>query len=914
MPNVYIGGERISNLTHRKLDSIGVVWSRDHGSGVWGTAVDPDGNVYISGNRVNSLTHRKYNSSGALQWSKDHGANLRDISVDNSGNVYVSGIVTSTISHRKLDSNGNIIWSKSHGSHIMGISADVDGNVYIGGYSGTDSMTHRKLDSLGNPIWSKIHASIVFGGANDLDGNMYICGGSSTADGTTHLKIDSDGNTVWSKDHGETVTGISVDVNGNVYIGGTRSSNLTHRKLDSNGNIVWSKDHVNTVYGIKPDVDGNVYIGGNRSSNLTHRKYASNGDLIWSRDHGNHIYEVSVDPGLYGAGFWPASAELNTYTADTKREIGKLYSYTSDSERKVNKQYDRLVDSVRDVIKLNTYQADTTRVSSKQNLYQADTDRVVQELNQYASDTMRDLLKGYSYQADTIRQPEGLISASFDANRVIVENNVSSHDTYRGVVGEYIYDADAKRLILKDEYYSAYIEREITKEYHYTADAIRDFAGNGTEENPFLVITYDDLLHIGSDGDENEAYYREGWTLDAHYKQFGDIQCPTGESQHNFHPIGWKGGEGVSYHNFTGSYDGNDHEIRDLYINRETVQLIGLIARNTGTIKNVKLVDVDVTGDRLVGALLGSNVETGEIINCSSSGSVLAVREGTPNALAGGLVGYSAGEKIRGCYSSCDVTSSGRAVGGLLGGLYRVSEGGAAIVEDCYAEGDVAGETSVGGLIGLIVGGSNPCSVYRSVSFGKVTGVGGGRAAGFIGNAGKAVVEDCACFSPQVTGKTAVGFIGELKDNVIRRCYAASGDMLTAGSPNHYLAGFYYLDDSSFISPTFTIEDCYWDSTVSNRSNGGVIYNGSFPITSNLYVTARTTIQMMDIDTFLPEWDIVPIQDYYKDISENIWHIDHEYNYPGLPLMYTEPVTTLVSVTQLSNQIHKLTWEVDWDA
>ncbi|MCD4681807.1 MAG: hypothetical protein K8R86_00880, partial [Bacteroidales bacterium] len=88
----------------------------------------------------------------------------------------------------------------------------------------------------------------------------------------------------------------------------------------------------------------------------------------------------------------------------------------------------------------------------------------------------------------------------------------------------------------------------------------------------------------------------------------------------------WNGGEGFipignSITNFSGSYNGQAHSINGLFINRPSANDQGIFGYLTGTVENVNLTNVNITGFDGVGALVGFSYVT-TVSNCSSSGYV----------------------------------------------------------------------------------------------------------------------------------------------------------------------------------------------------------------------------------------------------------------------------------------------------
>jgi hypothetical protein len=194
--------------------------------------------------------------------------------------------------------------------------------------------------------------------------------------------------------------------------------------------------------------------------------------------------------------------------------------------------------------------------------------------------------------------------------------------------------------------------------------------------------------------------------LDSATAGYMELASVTANAGRGWEPIG------TPDDGFTGSFDGQGYEIRDLFINRPDEDYVGLFAHiswiryidNVGVVKNVGLVNAEVSGSAEVGALVGHNA--GAVNNSYSSGSV------TGDSRVGGLVGWNQAT-LSNSYSDCSVTGSTR-VGGLTGDnwYYRGT------VSNSYSTGSVTGSTRVGGLVGINYYGS----VSNSYSTGSVTG------------------------------------------------------------------------------------------------------------------------------------------------------------------------------------------------
>ena len=253
-------------------------------------------------------------------------------------------------------------------------------------------------------------------------------------------------------------------------------------------------------------------------------------------------------------------------------------------------------------------------------------------------------------------------------------------------------------------------------------------SGSGTSGDPYLIATLDNLYWVTQNSSSWNKYFLQTADIDA-------SSTSTWDGGAGFSPIG------NSSTKFTGAYDGGMHTITGLFINRSTTNYVGMFGDTdnwfAGGIKNIGLINVDITGQTYVGGLVGSHY--GNISNSYSNGSV----SGSGNV--GGLVGANS-FRISSSYSNGSVSGSDF-VGGLVGhnwdrisGSYSNSSvsGGSSIgglvgrnrddIWDCYSTGSVNGNTNVGGLVGYnYISGD----IRNSFSLGAVSGT--IRIGGFVG-------------------------------------------------------------------------------------------------------------------------------------------------------------------------------------
>ena len=248
---------------------------------------------------------------------------------------------------------------------------------------------------------------------------------------------------------------------------------------------------------------------------------------------------------------------------------------------------------------------------------------------------------------------------------------------------------------------------------------------------------------------------------------------------------------GISFTNsYTGTFDGNNHTIRGLTVkgSDEYAGLFGYIGSG-GTVKNVKLADVQITSDyqyAYVGGVAGNN--DGAIENCSVSGSVSG--NSTYNSV-GGVVGYQLGGSITGCSSSATVQGTG-SVGGVAG---QTNSG--ATLTACYSTGNVTLESnnSDNNYAGGVVGSNSFSTLIACYATGNVTGTGTGTGSIYVGG---------------VTGDNASG--------TLTACYHATGDVTGASGSTGGVTGRNFKD-SMFGGGIITA--CYWQ----NDQAQGIGYN-----------------------------------------------------------------------------------------
>ena len=256
---------------------------------------------------------------------------------------------------------------------------------------------------------------------------------------------------------------------------------------------------------------------------------------------------------------------------------------------------------------------------------------------------------------------------------------------------------------------------------------------------------------------------------------------------------------GINFANsYTGTFDGNNHTIRGLTVkgSDEYAGLFGYIGSG-GTVKNVKLADVQITSDHQyanVGGVAGYS--QGNIENCSVSGSV------SSNYSAGGVVAQQFGNSITGCSSSATVKGTAE-VGGVAG-----KTDNSATLTACYATGNVTFEraSTINTFAGGVVGSNGGGTLIACYATGSVTGTGTGTGSIYVGG---------------VTGSNDSG--------TLTACYHAAE---TVSGPDGATGG---VTGRNFNASTGipAITACYWK----NDQDEGIGYN-----------QAGTTVETTKVD------------------------------------------------------------------
>jgi len=201
------------------------------------------------------------------------------------------------------------------------------------------------------------------------------------------------------------------------------------------------------------------------------------------------------------------------------------------------------------------------------------------------------------------------------------------------------------------------------------------FAGNGTEEDPYVISSHADLEALSELVNNGNSFAGE------HFILAEDIHM-TGE----FTPIC----DSFANRPFSGTFDGNFNAIYDLEVNAGPIDagLFGYISN--ATIKNLIISGARIYGD-IAGGIVGSGTGDFQIASCAVIDSDIFV-DTDSGSFAGGIIGYSTLGECSVSY--CSVMNSNIYADFAVGGIAGYMSDGISI-SNCAVTGSTIGILSI---------------------------------------------------------------------------------------------------------------------------------------------------------------------------------------------------------------------------
>ena len=274
----------------------------------------------------------------------------------------------------------------------------------------------------------------------------------------------------------------------------------------------------------------------------------------------------------------------------------------------------------------------------------------------------------------------------------------------------------------------------------------------GGADTPFQIASAAQLAELAQYVNAGDATF-----VSAHYVLTDDVNL---SAYGNWTPIG------TEDHPFEGVFDGQNHVVTGLKIDRSQGVYQGLFGYVSGTddahkaqIKNVAVRDAQIRAWIEVGAVVGRYGQFTQgfvepLENCAMIGGTIQGTSGSmgQSSSVGGIVGRACGE-IQRCYATGSIIGADNAIeyGGIVGesfktvnacywtgrlsalGSYADDFGGIAgtargAVTNCYTTGDITGSLNNAATLGSIVG----CAMDRVTNCYATGSVKGWRAIGGI--------------------------------------------------------------------------------------------------------------------------------------------------------------------------------------
>lgn len=240
------------------------------------------------------------------------------------------------------------------------------------------------------------------------------------------------------------------------------------------------------------------------------------------------------------------------------------------------------------------------------------------------------------------------------------------------------------------------VAMEATKNSDGTVTFAKKLIGEGTESNPYVISTLEELKNFRDNVNNGNNYSNKYVELKANIDLAGEAWTPIGTTESPFN----------------GNFNGNNNTISNLVVNGGSSNDQGFFGRtNNGTIKNLTIENAKVSGYLNVGVVVGTPY-TSKYTNIKVTGHV----EVNGMAYVGGVGGKNAYADWTNITVDADDTSYVKATSTENGKAYRTYVGGVIgfigegnhTFKDIKSNIDVIGDVcDIGGIAGIAHYGNN---------------------------------------------------------------------------------------------------------------------------------------------------------------------------------------------------------------
>ena len=364
---------------------------------------------------------------------------------------------------------------------------------------------------------------------------------------------------------------------------------------------------------------------------------------------------------------------------------------------------------------------------------------------------------------------------------------------------------------IKDGTFTATVTRSIFN----SEGEIVEITGLGTEALPYQIGTkaqlklFRDIVN-GIEGSASPAPCTYGELTadivlnDGTFDEKGNYTSgPSGTPLEEWTPIGEYKTDSVNTP-YTGTFDGQGHAIKGLYVNLESDVFVGLFGCLKGAAVRNLTVDGYVQGCSYVGGITGKAKANGStpstIENCRNNCRVAGKANISSSLNAGGIVGSAEDTTIAGCVNTGVVELSGSnsfssVAGGIANSLYEN-----VTVKNCYntseikVTGDSLKKSVAGGIAGYNLYAGNTVSDCYNV--GAVTVSYTGSSDGYTAKVG--------------------GIMGDISEsgNTVSNCYSVGTLTSTTGTGTSDIGGVVGRNKNG------TVENCYYLDSKAEKAIG----------------------------------------------------------------------------------------------
>ena len=350
-------------------------------------------------------------------------------------------------------------------------------------------------------------------------------------------------------------------------------------------------------------------------------------------------------------------------------------------------------------------------------------------------------------------------------NGFCTDDGCSAYEPAVLTTGKYDIDANGE-ITDSDEAY----EIGNAGQLYWFAGLVNGTLTDGTEQNlkanavltADIIVNKDLLTSINTDEDGNVT----NGTSFRIWLPIGKINSDNGKQMLY---AGIFDGKGYSISGvYANLYDAPVEDPKNIYNNKNFAGLFGLHA---GVTRNLGILDSYMRGEYSIGGICGCN-DGGTIQNCYSAATVCGDSD------IGGICGSSEGDSIiENSYNAGYVYGADGSIGGICGD-------NSATLQKCYNVGTVKGEFKVGGIVGGSSGSGN--TIWLKDCYNRGSVIGDTRDIGGIGGyIGYSLVENCYS-QATVSGNTNVGGIcGDGRADTFQNTYYDS-NLYTGDALGYY--------------------------------------------------------------------------------------------------------------------------------